>query len=368
MKRALIAALCLVAVILCLAAFWGSWRARLPGPEASAPGTIATIEFLDVGQGDAILIRSPEGKVALVDAGPSNQIVRLLHNRKIEAIDLVVISHHHQDHYGGMAAVIRAFHPRVFLDADSPHVTANYLALFRSVKDAKLTAIRAGPTLRKIELGSVTLTIFPQAPRDEHNENNNSIGIRVDYGAVSALLTGDAEVKERGWWSRTVPELCERVDVLKLAHHGARDGTDARWLALTRPGLAVASLAAGNEFGHPHAETIALLRAKRIPFRRTDQDGSIVVETDGRTFTIEGSSTPTPAGPVEEMEEAEAPLGAPRPLGGLQQGALTDQYWSDEVTSPPLRVTRLRRTVTFRVALRNLALPSPKRQMAPPGW
>jgi competence protein ComEC len=306
MKRAPIAAVCLVGAIVCLAAFWGASRARRPSPIPPTPASIATIEFLDVGQGDAILIRSPEGKVALVDAGPSNRIVGQLRDRGIRSIDLVVVSHHHQDHYGGMAAVIRAFHPRVFLDADSPHVTPNYLALLRAVKDAKITAIRAGPVLRKIELGSVTLTSFPQAPRDEHNENNNSVGIRVDYGEFSALLTGDAEGKERRWWSKNVPELCEGVDVLKLAHHGSQNGTDARWLSLTHPELAVASMAAANEFGHPHPETVALLGSLGIPFRRTDQDGPIVVRTDGRTFSVGGSTAPADSGAVGETNEAGA--------------------------------------------------------------
>ncbi len=223
MRRALIAALCLVAVIVCLAAFWGVGQRIRNRIRPPSPG-VATIEFLDVGQGDAILIRSPEGKTALVDAGPSNRIVQQLRDRGIRSIDLVVVSHHHQDHYGGMAAVIRTFRPRVFLDADSPHVTSNYLALLRAVKEEKITAIRAGRSPRRIELGSVILTVFPQAPSDPRNENNNSVGIRVAFGGFSALLTGDAEGRERRWWSRSATDLCTRVDVLKLAHHGAGTG------------------------------------------------------------------------------------------------------------------------------------------------
>jgi len=299
MRRPLVAGLCLVLAIVCLAAFWGFSRSRRPAP--TLPGSpssmgVATIEFLDVGQGDAILIRSPEGKVALVDAGPSNQIVGQLRDRGIRSIDLAVISHHHQDHYGGMAAVIRAFPTRVFLDADSPHVTPNYLTLLKTVKEAQIQATRAGPSARLIELGSVRLRVFPQPPSDAHNENNNSVGIRVEYGSFSALLTGDSEVKERRWWSRNVPELCRRVDVLKLAHHGARDGTDAAWLDLTRPSLTVASLAAGNEFGHPHRETVALLGRRDIPFLRTDQDGPILIRSDGLGFSVGESE----AGPVEK--------------------------------------------------------------------
>ena len=293
MRRPFVAALALTAVLVCLAAYWGFRVVRRAGPK---PG-VATIEFLDVGQGDAILIRSPEGKTALVDAGPSNRIVERLRDRGIASLDLVVVSHHHFDHYGGMAEVIREFHPRAFLDADSPHVTARYVALLRRVKEERITAIRAGPKPRRIGLGSVTLVVFPQAPSNEVDENNNSIGIRVEYGRFSALLPGDAEGPERRWWIKHVPELCADVAVLKLAHHGSRNGTNPAWLALARPRLAVASLAAGNDFGHPHPETLAMLRSRGIPLKRTDELGSILVETNGRTWSLEKSTAPARAPP-----------------------------------------------------------------------
>ena len=110
-------------------------------------GPVASVEFLDVGQGDSILIRSPEGKTALIDAGPSRAVVGLLRARGVTSLDLVVVSHHHADHYGGMAEVIRAFHPKVFVEADSPHVTPLYVALLQTVKDTGMTAIRpdSGP-------------------------------------------------------------------------------------------------------------------------------------------------------------------------------------------------------------------------------
>ena len=295
MRRPYVAALALAGILACLAAYWGFGRSRMARPR---PGT-ASIEFLDVGQGDAILIRSPEGRTALVDAGPSGRIVEILHDRGIVSIDLVVVSHHHFDHYGGMDEVIREFRPRAFLDADSPYVTANYVALLRLVKSERIMAIRAGAKGRTIMLGSVALRVFPQAPPHEGDENNNSVGIRVDYGRFSAVLPGDAEGPERRWWIKNVPDLCADVDVLKLAHHGSRNGTNAAWLRLTRPRLAVASLAAGNEFGHPHPETLGLLRSLGIPLERTDQAGSILIETDGRTWSPGRSSAPSrvPYGP-----------------------------------------------------------------------
>ena len=284
----LIPALLLAIALVCVIAFFLSFK-RDRGVVVEAPrepGT-ASITFLDVGQGDATLIRSPEGKLALVDAGPSKKVVELLRARGVESLDLVVVSHHHSDHYGGMLEVVRAFHPRLFLDVDSPHLTPNYLALLRTVQELKIPMIHTGPRTRTIGLGSVRLIVYRQGPLDKKEENNNSVGIRVEYGSFSALLTGDSEVRERRWWMDQMPELCERVQLLKLAHHGSRNGTDARWLALTNPSHCIASLGINNEFGHPHAETLALLKARSIPLSRTDQDGSILIETDGQTWNLQ---------------------------------------------------------------------------------
>jgi competence protein ComEC len=197
-----------------------------PAPEQDqpvpAPKNPAIIDILDVGQGDSILIRSPEGKTALIDAGPSKEIVPQLKRRGVRTIDLVVVSHHHADHYGGMDDVIRAFHPRVFLATDSSHSTPNYLRLIQLVRDSDMQAILPRDTRRKIELGSVVLTVLPQPPELKSDENDNSIGIRVQYGSYSILLTGDSQAHERAFWERTALDLIRDITVLKLAHHGSR--------------------------------------------------------------------------------------------------------------------------------------------------
>jgi competence ComEA-like helix-hairpin-helix protein len=251
-------------------------------------GATATVEVLDVGQGDAILVRSPQGKTALIDAGPSRHGAELLKTRGIKSLDLVVVSHHHQDHYGGMAAVIREFRPRVFLASGSSHTTRNYLRLLELVRDQGIQAIQPTDRPRRIELGSVVLTIFPQAPEDLSEENNNSIGIRLQHGGFSALLPGDAEQAERRWWEQNVADLIRDCTVLKLAHHGSHNGTDARWLALVKPELAVASMGRGNAFGHPSPRTIGLLERRGIPLLRTDQDGTITIESDSERWRVVG--------------------------------------------------------------------------------
>jgi competence protein ComEC len=274
----------------------GLFLVLVPVAAGAQTRTAASVEFLDVGQGDSILITSPEGKTALIDAGPSDAIVSLLKKRGVTALDLVIVSHHHVDHYGGMDAVIRAFHPRAFLATSSAHTTPTYLKLLTLVRDDGIPALFPTDATRKISLGSVALLVFPQPPEDRADENDNSIGIRVQYGTFSVLLTGDSEAKERAYWERSVPQLVQNATVVKLAHHGSRNGTDARWLALVRSRLAVASLGRDNEFGHPHPETLALLSQMNIPLLRTDRDGTIRLVSDGKDWgeVIAGKS---PRGP-----------------------------------------------------------------------
>jgi beta-lactamase superfamily II metal-dependent hydrolase len=242
---------------------------------------------LDVGQGDSILIRSPEGKTALIDAGPTRDgALNALRRSGVDHLDLVAISHHHIDHYGGMQEVIRAFKPRYFLASHSGHTTRTYLRLLQAVEAEGITAIQPASEARKIGLGSVELTIFPQPPEDRRDENNNSVCIRLKYGAFSLLLPGDSEGPERRWILQYHPALIRDCTILKLAHHGSRNGTDARWLAVVRPELAVASMGRNNEFGHPHSETLGLLQRNAIPLLRTDQLGTIIIESNGRDWSV----------------------------------------------------------------------------------
>jgi beta-lactamase superfamily II metal-dependent hydrolase len=288
------------AAVLAVAAAVSSLALARP-MESPARGHDASLEILDVGQGDSILIRSPEGKTALIDAGPSHAVVAALKKQGVTSLDLLVLSHHHSDHYGGMAEVVKTFKPRVFLATNSSHTTSSYLKLLETVREAGIRAIQPGEAPRKIGLGSVVLTVFPQPPEDKKDENDNSIGLRLDLGDFSALLTGDSQDHARAYWEKECPSLLKDVTILKLAHHGSRNGTDARWLDLARPEMAVASLGAGNDYGHPHAETLSLLQRKKIPLLRTDLDGTIAIVSDGKSWDVTTSKRGHAAGGADEF-------------------------------------------------------------------
>jgi hypothetical protein len=185
------------------------------------------------------------------------------------------------------------------------------------IRDQGVQAIQPTDRPRRVELGSIVLTVFPQAPEDRSEETNNSIGIRVRYGSFSALLPGDAEDAVRRWWERTVPKLCAGCTVLKLAHHGSKNGTDARWLALVRPELAVASVGEGNEFGHPSPQTITLLARLGIPLLRTDRDGTVTIESDGRGWRIVGHDMAARGPPSEKARSKPRGGKTPRPAGRI---------------------------------------------------
>jgi beta-lactamase superfamily II metal-dependent hydrolase len=209
-----------------------------------------------------------------------------LRRLSVKSIDLVVVSHHHADHYGGMSEVIKAFRPRVFLATESLHTTPHYLWLLQFSPSAgcRRSFLRADP--RRIELGWVLLTVLPQPAEDTRDENDNSIGIQVQYGSFSMLLTGDSQAREQAFWKSRVAGLIRDSTVLRLAHHGSRNGTDARWLGMVRPELAVASLGRDNEFGHPHSESIASLARLGISLRRTDRDGTVTIQSDGQRWWV----------------------------------------------------------------------------------
>jgi competence protein ComEC len=258
-----------------------------PAPEKLATQQM-TVEFLDVGQGDATLIRSPEGKTALIDAGPPQDgFVKLLKKHGVKHIDLAIVTHHHTDHIGNMAAVMEEFKPTVYLDSNSSHSTKKYQGLLKAVAASKAETISPYPDKeRQIKLGSVLFRLFPQPPEDEEDENNNSIGMRVEFGQFTVLLTGDSREEERTWWLKNANKsLYEKATVLLLAQHGGIAGIDRDWLQATTPKLAVASSGLGDKYG-PHPRTLRILSWEKVPLLRTDTSGTITITSDGKDWKI----------------------------------------------------------------------------------
>lgn len=254
----------------------------------------AELIFLDMGQGDAILIRSPERKIALIDAGPGS-IAQYLSALGVDTIDLAIASHPHADHIGGMEEVIATHPVRYYLDNGAPHTTATYRSLMQRLEQSAVPYLEA--TARTIVLGGVTLRILP--PPLEGERNNRSVGVVVEFGDFKAILTGDSEWAELAYFEELgVPD----VAVLKAAHHGSANGVTEAWLAATTPELVVISVGRGNTYGHPHPGALSLYQTAATVYR-TDFQGTIAIHAsaDG-TFDVEtgaataGSARSGPAG------------------------------------------------------------------------
>lgn len=232
-----------------------------------------TLRFFDVGQGDAALITSPEGKTLLVDAGPEDGVVnRYLGRLHIDTLDLIVASHNHADHITGLQSVLRSRVVRFYMDNGVPATTHVYASVLNAVQHSGATYL--APTARTIHLGSVVVRVIPPMPGIE-TQNNTSVGLLVTYGTFSAFFAGDAESVERGYWLGA-GDLAH-VTVLKVAHHGSSNGTDARWLAALSPCVAVISVGVRNRYGHPSPRTLRLLDAAHVLTFRTDRDGTVEV-------------------------------------------------------------------------------------------
>jgi competence protein ComEC len=277
-------------------------------PEAAAQDGLE-LHFLDVGQGDAVLLRAPTGQTALYDGGPSGQrIVDALRERGVDRLDLVIASHNHADHIGGLAVVIREFRPRFYMDNGVPHTTQTYRRVLEAVRDAGAQLIE--PTDRRISLGDAVLQILPPPGRPAWGHNDNSVGVIASYGAFHASLFGDAERAQQEWMLRETRHHLRRVAVHKASHHGSRNGDISAMMASLRPEVVVIGVGAGNQYGHPHTEAVALYNGVGAEVYRTDRHGTVVVtgRRDGR-FEVRTGRNAQPRAPPGGRPPVAAPAG-----------------------------------------------------------
>lgn len=254
-------------------------------------GTSMVMHVLDVGQGDAIVVVMPDGKVLLVDAGPRVQaptVLEFLRQNRISRIDWIVSTHPHEDHIGAMSEIInRCPVGQVYLPRAMTNTTAfEELLLTCEVHKTPVITARQGVRIK----GTMANCRFlgPVADSAE-NLNNSSAVLRLQYGKISFLLTGDAQFEAEAELLQSVPaEL--RCTVMKIAHHGSADATSQSFLFAAAPKYAVISVGAGNDYGHPHEETLRRLARTGTEILRTDRDGTVTYQTDGENITVKKTS------------------------------------------------------------------------------
>lgn len=260
----------------------------LPLAAGAAPQDTLEVRFLDVGQGDAALIRIG-GSTVLVDAGPSDDIADRLLELGVRDVDLLVVSHPHADHLGGADAILEGFPVRYYTDNGVPHTTRSYERVIDLVERGPVRYMRADR--RTIRIGDATLEIIPAAPalRGDPNLNNQSLALVLRRGEFVALFTGDAETEAINAWL-ALEALPAGITVLKGGHHGSRNGVTPALLSRTRPEIVVLSLGAGNSYSHPHEWALRYYHAGGRRVLRTDESGDVtfMVASDG-SYTIHTS-------------------------------------------------------------------------------
>lgn len=269
---------------------WASLAPRLPLPSAHDGQTLA-LHFLDVGQGDAALIRTPRGHLVVIDAGPRGDQFDAGAARVVPAIrrsggqvDLMLLSHAHADHMGGAPSVLREVPVGLVVEPAIPSADPAYRALLDAVARSG-ARWRPGRMGQEVVIDSVSISLLlPDTTWGGWglDLNEGSLVALVQYRDFRALLAGDA-----GWAAESL--LAGRVgpvDVLKVGHHGSRTATGGCFLAESSPAVAVISVGRQNRYGHPAPGTLRRLGTEQASVWRTDLEGAIDVLTDGRRFTV----------------------------------------------------------------------------------
>ncbi|WP_420450048.1 MBL fold metallo-hydrolase [Candidatus Palauibacter sp.] len=307
-----------------LAAFFAApVFAVAPTAPTADPDSVLRITFLDVGQADAVLIQAPGGRTALVDAGRGD-IVSLLRRFGVTEIDLLVATHPHADHIGGMAGVIETFPVRFYMDNGQPHTTQTYRRLLAAL-DARpeITYLEASP--RTLTLGEVEVEVLPLLPRGSTEHNDRSVALVVRYGSFTAFLSGDSEVRQLSYLvgQGVVPE----ATLLKAPHHGSDNGFTWDFLAAAKPRVVVISAGRNNQYGHPRPAALNAFHASGAAVFRTDQHGHVSVEgresgdyevAYGGQVALQGGAARAEAGPPSARRVSALTAGAG---GALSPGA-----------------------------------------------
>lgn len=309
--------------------------------EGAPPKDLLTVTVFNVLQGDALLVQFPGGQHMLIDAGPRDAgpgLVAALRERGIRKIDVLVSTHPHEDHLGGMEAVLKAFDIGKVWDSGYVHGSRTQRRFLQTIRDK---GIRYGKPRRGFseEIGGATVEVLGPGELLEDtgsDVNNNCLLLRIAYGNISFLFMGDAERAERQSVGPFPPST-----VLKVSHHGSHNGTDKALLQQVKPRVAVICYAVGNPYGHPHKEVVKALKAAKIPFYGTPE-GDIILTTDGEDLDIHqgelqdtgpADGTVTPSGSQEP-----AALDVPAAYVGNRKSQVFHRTSCEALPSPGNRV------------------------------
>lgn len=283
------------AIVLILAAVFGmvsDYRARERAAEALArTDGLFAVHFIDVGQGDATLIASPDGRHMLIDCGPTDSapyLIKYLTDAGVDCLDYLIITHPHEDHYGGAERVIETFPVENFVILADHAETYPYDRLVYMLEHADSGADTSIIKARRDDefdfADCANFRILSPEKADFDDANESSLALKLVFGGTSFLFTGDAEkASERAMAARGYNL---RADVFSAGHHGSSTSNTRGFIEAVSPEFAVISCAADNSYGHPHRETLKTFEEFGVRVLRTDEEGDIVFVSDGERVRL----------------------------------------------------------------------------------
>lgn len=268
-----------------------------PNPSQSQPGQSTTlsgnvsVHFIDVGQGDSILIKAP-GKTVLIDGGPrsaGSTVVSYLRLQGVTTIDLLISTHPHEDHIGGLIDVLGSFTVKEIIDPGVVHTTKTFEDYLDLIDSKNIAFTEAKPGLTRDLGGTAQLQVIHPSNPSSSNLNDASVVSRLTFGSTSFLFAGDAESASESQMLKSSYTLASTV--LKIGHHGSKSSSTQAFLTKINPKHAVICVGTGNSYEHPHKETLDRLKTQGVSTYRTDLNGNIVFTSDGKAVTVKTGKT-----------------------------------------------------------------------------
>lgn len=272
-------------------------------PHQEQPTTQAdtlALHFIDVGQADCALVECG-GEYMIIDGGNVNDsdlVVTYLQDQGVEELHTVICSHAHEDHVGGLAAVLAVYPTGQVLSPTRTYSSACFDDFMYYADQQRLTVTIPNPG-DTFSLGGATVTVLGPV-KSYPDPNNTSIIVKVEFGSTSFLFTGDMEKEAETDMLDFGMDV--KADVLKVGHHGSSTSTGYRFLYEVDPEYAVVSVGADNTYGHPHRETVAILGDSGVPMLRTDELGTILAVSDGQNITFTWENQNAQPGDIEPAD------------------------------------------------------------------